>query len=129
VKVISDTWNHSVPRFGEVNSSDLDYRVFLQDEKWPQDGLFQDLATMTPDELFKALEELYCGAERHYKGMLQWYEDQYRYLLTSNLATGSLFLGFLVDYQSVMNKNPHQWLRDSILGQGFKERLETMETN
>lgn len=124
MKVIADSWNRSGPSFGEKISSDLDYRVFLQDEIWPLDGIYQDLTTLTRQELFVALEGLFCAAERHYNGMLHWYEDQYQQILSNNSVSGALFLGFLVDYQALMSKTPHQWLRDSILGQTMEERLE-----
>lgn len=129
MKVISDSWNRSGPSFGEVISSDLDYRVFLQDEIWPLSGIYQDLTTLTRQEVFTALEGLFCAAERHYKGMIQWYEDQYHQILSNNSVSGALFLGFLVDYQTLMTKTPHQWLRDSILGRTMDERLEQIRDN
>jgi hypothetical protein len=123
MKVIADNWNHSGPKFGEVYSSEFDYRVFLQDEKWLLDGLYSDLATMTPEELYKALEGLFCAAERHYKGMLLWYQNEYNHILANDSVSGSRFLGFLMDYQQLMNKTPHEWLRDSILGQAIEKHL------
>ena len=103
----------------------MDYRIFRQGEKWANDGVYSDLVTMTPEELFRTLEGLFCGAERYYQGMKQWYQNRTQQILPNESV--SRLLGFFMDYHRMLNAAPHEWLRDSPLCQALEKRLKEKE--